>query len=87
MGIEDEIGEEGKILPQETDKNKYGEDVRAELVGSRETGAYAKFVPVIDDYLKEHLFADISEKISIYTAILRETEKSIIMRQFHGLKK
>ena len=58
-GIEDEIGKEGKILPKKIDKNKYGENVRTKLVGSRQTGAYAKFVPVIDDYLKEHLFADI----------------------------
>ncbi len=58
-GIDDEIGEEGESLSENYDKNKYGEDVRAKLVGSRQTGAYAKFVPVIDDYLKEHLFADI----------------------------
>lgn len=58
-GIEDEIGAEGKTLATEINRNKYGEDIRAELTGSRNTGVYAKFVPVIDDYLKEHLFADI----------------------------
>ncbi len=58
-GINDIIGKKGKSLSPNINKNKYGEDVRARLVGSRQTGAYAKFVPVIDDYLKEHLFADI----------------------------
>ena len=59
LDIEDELGEEGQTLAKNVDKNKYGENVRAKLVGSRQTGTYAKFVPVIDNYLKEHLFADI----------------------------
>ena len=58
-GTEDEIGEEGKILSPETDKNKYGENVRTELIRAKINAPYAEFVPVIDDYLKEHLFADI----------------------------
>ncbi len=71
-GTKDEIGEEGKVLSSDIDKNKYGEDIRAKLVGSRETGAYAKFVPVIDDYLKEHLFADIFAR-----GVLTEQEREI----------
>ena len=58
-GLEDELGEEGKVLAKNIDKNKYGEDIRTELMGMKMDAPYARFVPVIDDYLKEHLFADI----------------------------
>lgn len=59
VGIKDKLGEKGKILSSDKNKNEYGESVRAKLVGSNKTAPYALFVPVIDDYLKEHLFADI----------------------------
>lgn len=42
-----------------TDKNMYGGQIRDKLTGPRPTAAYAKFVPIIDDFLKEHLFADL----------------------------
>lgn len=58
-GIKDNPGKEGEVLAADVDRNKYGEDVRTKLVGSKTNTPYAKFVPVIDDYLKEHLFADI----------------------------
>lgn len=58
-GIKDNDGPAAKPLPKDTDKNKYGENVRAELVGGPTKGAFQVFTPVIDDFLKEHLFADI----------------------------
>ncbi|MDR1941668.1 MAG: cupin domain-containing protein [Endomicrobium sp.] len=58
-GIIDMIGNQPVILPAGTDRNKYGADVRTKLVGNSSKGAYAAFVPEIDDFLKEHLFADI----------------------------
>ena len=58
-GIADKLGEEGKVLTKDTDKNEYGTKVRTELVGAPVKGAFAEFAPAIDAYLKEHLFADI----------------------------
>lgn len=59
QGIKDEIGKEASPVDKNIDKNQYGEKIRTSLTGVRPTPAYAKFAPVIDDFLKEHLFADI----------------------------
>lgn len=58
-GIKDEIGREASPVSTDIDKNQYGEKVRTSLTGARSTPAYAEFAPIIDTYLKEHLFADI----------------------------
>jgi 4-carboxymuconolactone decarboxylase len=58
-GIKDN---EGKTPDKESFKNgrfEFGKDVQTELTGSTATGSAQKFVPVIDTFLKEHLFADI----------------------------
>lgn len=58
-GIKDD---EGKTPDKETFKNgrfEYGKDVQTKLTGSTSSGSAQKFVPVIDTFLKEHLFADI----------------------------
>ena len=55
----DKIGEEGKVLPSGTDKLAYGDDVQFKLTGKRFKGGVFEFAPAIDQYLKEHLFADI----------------------------
>ncbi len=55
----DKIGEEGKILPKDTDKFTYGDDVQFKLTGKQFKGGVFEFAPAIDRYLKEHLFADI----------------------------
>ncbi|MDO5437924.1 MAG: carboxymuconolactone decarboxylase family protein [bacterium] len=52
-------GEEGKPLPIGTDKFAYGDNVQVELTGNHIKGGIYDFAPVIDTYLKEHLFADI----------------------------
>jgi 4-carboxymuconolactone decarboxylase len=54
--------EEGKTPDKQTFKKgrfDFGKDVQTELTGSTATGSAQKFVPVIDTFLKEHLFADI----------------------------
>jgi quercetin dioxygenase-like cupin family protein/alkylhydroperoxidase/carboxymuconolactone decarboxylase family protein YurZ len=54
--------EEGKTPDKQTFKKgrfEFGKDVQTELTGSTATGSAQKFVPVIDTFLKEHLFADI----------------------------
>ena len=52
-------GEIGKILPKETDKFAYGDNVQVELTGGHIKGGVFEFAPAIDQYLKEHLFTDI----------------------------
>lgn len=61
-GIEDVQGKTADTVPADFNKDEYGAKVRAMLAG-RETdisGArWQLFSPVIDTFLKEHLFADI----------------------------
>jgi 4-carboxymuconolactone decarboxylase len=61
-GIKDEMGREASPVPAGMNRDEYGARVRAKLTG-RDTipppSGYQLFAPVIDTYLKEHLFADI----------------------------
>jgi 4-carboxymuconolactone decarboxylase len=62
QGIEDELGKEASPLPADMNKDEYGARVRARLAGwdmIPPPGGYQLFVPIIDTFLKEHLFADI----------------------------
>ena len=63
-GINDTIGKEATPVPDMDDKTKYalGKKNLAELSGipaDTPASGYAVFAPVIDKFLKEHLFADI----------------------------
>jgi 4-carboxymuconolactone decarboxylase len=58
-GIEDSPGREPSPQNFKNGKFEFGKDVQTTLTGSTETGQAQKFVPVIDTFLKEHLFADI----------------------------
>ena len=61
-GIEDDVGREASPLPADMNKDEYGARVRARLAGwdtIPEPGGYQLFTPIIDTFLKEHLFADI----------------------------
>ncbi|MDR1776959.1 MAG: carboxymuconolactone decarboxylase family protein [Desulfovibrio sp.] len=61
-GIQDKMGKETTPMPPGLDRDRYGTQTRAKLGGlasiSQPSG-YQLFVPVIDAFLKEHLFADI----------------------------
>ncbi|MDN4500996.1 carboxymuconolactone decarboxylase family protein [Alteromonadaceae bacterium BrNp21-10] len=60
--ITDKLGNEATAVPTDYDANAYGNKVRNELVGrdiSNRTTGYAGFVPTIDKFLVEHLFANI----------------------------
>lgn len=62
QGIKDEVGKQAAPLPADFDRDAYGAKVRAQLAGQKEIpppGGYQVFTPVIDTFLKEHLFADI----------------------------
>jgi len=58
-GIEDPTGRESSPQKFEMGKFEFGKDVQTTLTGSTSTGAAQIFIPVIDTFLKEHLFADI----------------------------
>lgn len=61
-GITDSEGKQATPVPPGFDRNAYGRRVRNALVGSdvsNRTNGYAAFAPVIDQFLVEHLFADI----------------------------
>jgi 4-carboxymuconolactone decarboxylase len=62
QGLEDVVGQEASPVSPDMEREAYGARVRAKLAGSKEipppTG-YQLFAPVIDRFLKEHLFADI----------------------------
>jgi 4-carboxymuconolactone decarboxylase len=62
QGIEDKIGSEASQLPADMNKDEYGARVRAKLAGWETIpppSGYQLFAPIIDTFLKEHLFADI----------------------------
>jgi 4-carboxymuconolactone decarboxylase len=61
-GITDEMGREATPVPADMNKDAYGAQVRAQLSGRDvipPPSGYQLFTPVIDTFLKEHLFADI----------------------------
>ncbi len=62
-GISDTEGREASPIPAGIDRDAYGARVRADLAGLKEIptalAPYQKFTPIIDVFLKEHLFADI----------------------------
>lgn len=62
QGITDKTGKEATPVPSNFDKNAYGHKIRNTLVGrdiSNRTSGYPVFTPIIDQFLVEHLFADI----------------------------
>lgn len=73
-GIDDVLGAEAS--PTKADSSKYdrGKANLEKLTGSKESGpkkGYAAFAPIIEVFLKEHLFADIFER-DVLTSADRE---------------
>ena len=58
-GKHDEAGNEASPVPAGTDMSALGEEVRTALVGRPVSGKVYEFCPVIDEYLRSHLFGDI----------------------------
>ncbi len=61
-GLNDEPGRDASPVPADLDRDAYGARVRARLAGVDKIpppGGFQLFAPVIDRFLKEHLFADI----------------------------
>jgi 4-carboxymuconolactone decarboxylase len=67
-GIKDEMGREASPMPADMNKDEYGAKVRAMLAGQEvipPPSGYQLFTPVIDKFLKEHLFSDIFSRDTI----------------------
>lgn len=65
MGIIDPEGAEASPIPEGKSKYERGKKVLGELTKLPQDGpltGYAAFAPVMDSFLKEHLFADIFER-------------------------
>jgi len=58
-GIKDKIGKEASPLPANKSSIEFGTEIQTRLVGRPVTGAIYVFAPVIDQFLKGHLFGDI----------------------------
>lgn len=61
-GVADKEGRDATPVPADLDRDAYGARVRADLAGLKDIpppAPWQTFSPVIDDYLKQHLFADI----------------------------
>jgi 4-carboxymuconolactone decarboxylase len=64
-GIQDEIGPDASPISQDGSKYERGKKILSELTKAtpdRPLTGYVVFAPVIDTFLKEHLFADIFER-------------------------
>ncbi|WP_412725129.1 (R)-mandelonitrile lyase [Alteromonas sp. D210916BOD_24] len=75
-GIRDKIGTTASPLPEHFNANAYGHKTRNALVGkdiSHRTTGYAAFVPTIDLFLVEHLFADI-----FYRDVLTHKDRELV---------
>lgn len=58
-GIKDEMGKEPKALNSNVNKLEVGTTLQTKLLGTPMKTSIADFSPIIDVFLKEHLFADI----------------------------
>ena len=72
-GIKDAVGAETTPLTQDVaTRNQIGKETRDNLSGRPFSAAFADFTPAIDDFLKEHLFADIFAR-----GVLTDAEREI----------
>ncbi|HQZ25271.1 MAG TPA: carboxymuconolactone decarboxylase family protein [Flavobacterium sp.] len=73
-GINDTIGIEASSITNNSSKYDRGKQILGELTGKQQPNTlsgYSAFAPIIDTFLKEHLFADIFER-DILTYAQRE---------------
>lgn len=59
QGIKDEIGRDASPLPSDKSIREIGTAIQTEIVGRPVSGPTYDFAPIIDTFLKEHLFGDI----------------------------
>jgi 4-carboxymuconolactone decarboxylase len=61
-GIKDEVGKEASPMPTDKSSLEFGTENQTKLTGQPVTGPLFDFVPVIDQFLKAHLFGDIFQR-------------------------
>ena len=88
QGVSDTIGREAAPVPDTRDKYTRGAELLSELSGAPvdvpKTG-YAKFAPIIEQFLKEHLFCDIFER-DVLTYQERELATVAILAAVGGVE-
>lgn len=87
-GVSDPIGREASPVKDDRSRYERGCAVLAEISGvpaDAPRAAYAEFAPVIDRFLKEHLFADVFER-DVLTYRERELTTVSILAALGGLE-
>lgn len=87
-GITDDLGAEASAILDERNKYERGKDVLGELTKSPQNSTltgYSAFAPVIDRFLKEHLFADIFER-DVLTYAERELVTISVLSSIGGVE-
>jgi 4-carboxymuconolactone decarboxylase len=59
QGKKDSVGPAPNPLPTDKSRQELGGEIRTRLTGSTAVAEYAQFVPIIDEFLRAHLFGDI----------------------------
>ena len=87
-GIHDKAGDDASPVPGEKSKYERGKKVLGELTKTPQDGpltGYGAFAPVMDTFLKEHLFADIFER-DILTYAQRELVTISVLSALGGVE-
>jgi alkylhydroperoxidase/carboxymuconolactone decarboxylase family protein YurZ len=87
-GINDIVGAEASPIKSEQPKYDRGKEILEKLTGVSQDGpktGYAAFAPVIDTFLKEHLFADIFER-DVLTYAERELVTVSVLSSIGGVE-
>lgn len=89
-GINDKTGREASPITDQRSKYERGRDILSEISGVAVTAntpkaGYAEFAPVIEQFLKEHLFADIFER-DVLTYDERELTTVAILTAMGGVE-
>lgn len=87
-GINDIAGAEASPINKDSSKYERGKAILQQLTGAAESGpktGYAAFAPIIEIFLKEHLFADIFER-DVLTYVQRELVTISVLSSMDGLE-
>jgi alkylhydroperoxidase/carboxymuconolactone decarboxylase family protein YurZ len=86
-GIKDELGAEASLVNDERSKYERGKENLEVLIGRSLSGpqrGYAAFAPIIEIFLKEHLFADIFDR-DVLTFAERELVTVSVLSSIGGV--
>lgn len=87
-GINDKQGNEASAINSDGSKYERGKAILGELTNAKQDGpltGYSAFAPVIDTFLKEHLFADIFER-DVLTYAQRELVTISVLSAIGGVE-